>query len=86
MILRGKFHVVSGFPLHFILYRGNLDCFSNSVYTVYILLVNMPIGVCPASVLGLELGGRLRVPLDPLLQGLQVRPHGVLQQTKNIDC
>ena len=31
MILRGKFHVVPGFPLHFMLYRGNLDCFSNSV-------------------------------------------------------
>ena len=31
MILRGKFHVVSGFPLHFKLYLGNFDCFSNSV-------------------------------------------------------
>ena len=26
-ILRGIFHVVSGFPLHFMLYHGNLDCF-----------------------------------------------------------
>ena len=36
MILRGIVHVVSGFALHFMLYRGNLDCFSNSVtgYTV----------------------------------------------------
>ena len=25
MILRGIFHVVSGFPFHFMLYRGNLD-------------------------------------------------------------
>ena len=25
------FHVVSCFPLHFMLYRGNVDCFSNSV-------------------------------------------------------
>ena len=32
MILRGIFHVVSGFSLHFMLYRGNLDCFSNSVF------------------------------------------------------
>ena len=31
VILRGIFHVVSGFPLHFMLYCGNLDCFSNSV-------------------------------------------------------
>ena len=31
VILRGKFHVVSGFPLHFKLYLGNFDCFSNSV-------------------------------------------------------
>ena len=31
MILRGIVHVVSGFPQHFTLYRGNLDCFSNSV-------------------------------------------------------
>ena len=31
VILRGIFHVVSGFPLHFMLYRVNLDCFSNSV-------------------------------------------------------
>ena len=32
VILRGIFHVVSSFPLHFMLYRGNLDCFSNSVH------------------------------------------------------
>ena len=31
VILRGIVHVVSGFPLHFMLYRGNLDCFLNSV-------------------------------------------------------
>ena len=31
VILHGIFNVVSGFPLHFMLYRGNLDCFSNSV-------------------------------------------------------
>ena len=31
LILRGNFPVVSGFPLHFMLYRGNLDCFYNSV-------------------------------------------------------
>ena len=31
VILRGIFHVVSGFPLHFMLYRGNLDNFTNSV-------------------------------------------------------
>ena len=29
---RGIFHVVSGFPLHFMLYCGHLDCFSNSVF------------------------------------------------------
>ena len=31
MILRGIFHVVSCFSLHFMLYRGNLDYFSDSV-------------------------------------------------------
>ena len=31
VILHGIVHVVSGFPPHFMLYRGNLDCFSNSV-------------------------------------------------------
>ena len=31
VILRGIVHVVSGFPLHFMLYRGNFDCFSNRV-------------------------------------------------------
>ena len=31
VILRGIFHVVSSFPLHVMLYRGNLDCFSNSI-------------------------------------------------------
>ena len=31
VILRGIFQVVSGFPLHFMIYRENLDCFSNSV-------------------------------------------------------
>ena len=30
----GIVHVVSCFPLHSMLYRGNLDCFSNSVYRV----------------------------------------------------
>ena len=30
LILRGIVHVVSGFPLHSMLYRGNLDSFSNS--------------------------------------------------------
>ena len=31
VILRGIVHVVSGFPLHFMFYSGNLDCFSNRV-------------------------------------------------------
>ena len=32
MILRGKVHAVSRFPLHFMLARGNLDCFSHSAH------------------------------------------------------
>ena len=32
VILRGIFHVVSRFPLHFMFNRGNLDYFSNSVW------------------------------------------------------
>ena len=39
MILREIVHVVSGFPLQFMLYRGNLDCFSNSVCSIYLVLV-----------------------------------------------
>ena len=35
MILRGIFHLVSRFPLHFMLYRGNLDLFSDSVVTFF---------------------------------------------------
>ena len=31
VILRGIFHVVSFFPKHFVLYRGNLDYFSDRV-------------------------------------------------------
>ena len=31
IILRGIFHVVSRFPVHFLLYHGNLDYFSDSV-------------------------------------------------------
>ena len=31
LILRGIFHVVSCFPLHFMFYLGNLDYFSDSV-------------------------------------------------------
>ena len=31
MIFREIVHVVSGFPLHFMFYHGNLDCFSNRV-------------------------------------------------------
>ena len=34
VILRGIFHVVSCFPLHFMLYRENLNYFSYSVYNV----------------------------------------------------
>ena len=34
VILRGIFHVVSRFPLHFMLYRGNLDYFSYPVYCI----------------------------------------------------
>ena len=36
VILRRIFHVVSCFPLHFMLYRRNLDCFSNSVNKKYV--------------------------------------------------
>ena len=32
VILRGIFHVVSCFPLHFTLFCGNLDYFSDSVF------------------------------------------------------
>ena len=34
VILRRMFHVVSCFPLHFMLYRENLDCFFNSACEV----------------------------------------------------
>ena len=37
VILRGIVHVVSGFPLHFMFYRGNLDCFSNRVRVLYLI-------------------------------------------------
>ena len=37
VILRGIVHVVSGFPLHFMFYRGNLDCFSNRASTAHLL-------------------------------------------------
>ena len=32
MLLRGIIHEVSGFQIHFMLYRGNLDYISNSVW------------------------------------------------------
>ena len=38
VILRGIFHVVSCFPLHFMLYCGNLDCFSNRVSQIQYIL------------------------------------------------
>ena len=31
VILRGIFHVISCFPLHFMLYHGNFACFSSRV-------------------------------------------------------
>ena len=40
-ILRGIFHVVSCFPLHFMLYRENLDYFSASVWWKIIVLYNI---------------------------------------------
>ena len=42
VILRGIFHVVSRFPLLFMLYRGNLDCFSNNVCSMAFLLHVFP--------------------------------------------
>ena len=39
-ILRGIFHVVSGFPLHFMLYRGNLDYFLDSAIGVGVHIIN----------------------------------------------
>ena len=38
VILREIFHVVSCFPLHFMLYRGNLDDFSDSVRILWACL------------------------------------------------
>ena len=40
MILRGKFHVVSCFPLHFILYHRNLDYILDSVEGGVRILLN----------------------------------------------
>ena len=40
VILRGKFHVVSCFPLHFILYRRNLDYILDSVEGGERILIN----------------------------------------------
>ena len=37
VILRGILHAVSRLPLHVMLYRGNLDCFSDSVYPLIAL-------------------------------------------------
>ena len=37
VILRGIVHVESRFPLHFMLYRENWDCFSNSVGLVLLV-------------------------------------------------
>ena len=55
VILRGIFHVVSGFPLHFMLYPGKLDCFSNSAQNCFrtpnlkclveMLRINLPQGL-----------------------------------------
>ena len=45
VILRGIFHVLSRFSLHFMLYRGNLDCFYNRVHglrTFWTLLYCQP--------------------------------------------
>ena len=39
VILRGIFHVVSGFPLHFMLFRGNLDYFLYSVLCIIVVAI-----------------------------------------------
>ena len=36
VILCGIAHVVSGFPLHFMFYRGNLNCFSSMAKRCYL--------------------------------------------------
>ena len=36
VILRGIFHAVSRFPLHFIYYRGNLDYFLDSTVNILV--------------------------------------------------
>ena len=46
VILQGIVHVVSCFPLHFMLYSENLDFFSDSVNAVHILYVTKIRGSC----------------------------------------
>ena len=45
VLLSRIFHVVSGFPLHFMLYCGNFDCFSDDVgfysYVTWIAQINL---------------------------------------------
>ena len=41
VILRGIVHVLSGFPLHFMFYRGNLDWFSRRAETQTFKALNM---------------------------------------------
>ena len=40
VILRGIVHVVTGFPIHFMFYRGNLDYFSNRVLIKYYYIIS----------------------------------------------
>ena len=52
--LCGIFHVVSRFPLHFMLYRGNLDCFSNRVlYTLQYIQYSLRNTIHNASLCGI---------------------------------
>ena len=50
MILRGIFHVVSCFPLHFMLYRGNLNYFSDSVLYYAMSSFRMLSDVCKREI------------------------------------
>ena len=55
VILRGIFHVVSRFPLKFMLYRGNLDYSSDSVdLWRYHLILESRIDASPKSTTGEE--------------------------------
>ena len=87
VILRGIFHVVSRFPLHFMFYRGNFDYFLDSVQRnstiTFLVLIDLMLDrwhlFCPSvfglRCLGIMTGGKASTGICSEAELLLLKPY-----------